>query len=769
MARREVPQRWAWIYGENGEVVATDPGARVNRQHTASRLNQLNPLLLDGQMVQERDTGALKVGDGNSRWQDLPYFVGAVAGLSDEQLSEALDAKGLLTQADADAAYAPQIGGIYVANSHGLKGDWTGGDANTGTGTNDTAALLALIDAIPDGSTILFSPASTYRLDPMEIVGRSLTLDFQGAHIITKLMDGVDFATATPFISWSSEVTAPYNTSSAGVARGGIEVVTNPYSLSNDFVQDEYVIVRDHKPVAKWDTDVNVSWVGRGEINIVRSISPSSGIVRMQVPLSHDYEPHFSNYPTMRRILTPATPIIRNIGRISDTNPGGEYTGDVETTGAHLFYFYGCIDPLVQNVAANGWQNQITAFNSCLRPISDNVRGRNPFQVGGGHGYGGRMVHCVDGEFYRSEMYGVRHVVNYVGSARCGSRECKSFVPAGVSYQTHGLRSRDIYSIDDTVIGGNGAGWAHGNDSFRADFGYRIVRPRYYGENRAIVARSRSTGMRIEDPEIHTSDTGIAVSGAAGDVVIDLRQGLVEIFGSDADAYAVQAFDGTGTGTFKPGDVTVRGPGSLVGTRALVSLDVDGAARVDGFEYDQGDSQVLHWDGSAWVEVEGGGGVTLDTDQTITGAKSMSRVGFFGTSALAVKPSATDDLGTVLSALGLRTAGTAYPITTSGAVALTGGVRTSVATRTANHTVTVTNPPHCLVDATSGNITITLPNTGSAGHRFLIKKIDGSANTVAVVSASIDGASSVILDAQYEWVEVVSTFTVGIWFIVGRG
>ncbi len=83
----------------------------------------------------------------------------------------------------------------------------------------------------------------------------------------------------------------------------------------------------------------------------------------------------------------------------------------------------------MENVRAEGWENHIVNFNKCLRPRTIDIEGRNPFQTGSGHGYIGRMTHCVDGEFTRSVAYGTRHVANYVASARCGSRSCRSYRP----------------------------------------------------------------------------------------------------------------------------------------------------------------------------------------------------------------------------------------------------------------------------------------------------------------------------------------------------
>lgn len=65
------------------------------------------------------------------------------------------------------------------------------------------------------------------------------------------------------------------------------------------------------------------------------------------------------------------------------------------------------------------------------------------------------------------------------------------------------------------------------------------------------------------------------------------------------------------------------------------------------------------------------------TTGTKIGTATSQKLGFYNAAPI-VQPGATTDLGTVLSNLGLRTAGTAYPITTSGTVTLSG--TTTVAT-----------------------------------------------------------------------------------------
>ena len=65
------------------------------------------------------------------------------------------------------------------------------------------------------------------------------------------------------------------------------------------------------------------------------------------------------------------------------------------------------------------------------------------------------------------------------------------------------------------------------------------------------------------------------------------------------------------------------------------------------------------------------------------------------------------------------------------------------------------------VDATSGAVTITLPDPGEArGRKITVKKIDGSGNAVTVTTKSgtdtIDGATSSALSSQYDFINIQS-------------
>lgn len=172
------------------------------------------------------------------------------------------------------------------------------------------------------------------------------------------------------------------------------------------------------------------------------------------------------------------------------------------------------------------------------------------------------------------------------------------------------------------------------------------------------------------------------------------------------------------------------------------------------------------------MTIANGTNVTLATGTgTMFGTATSQKIAFLG-SAPAIQQAATTDLGSVLSTFGLRAAGGAYPLATSGLVALTGPLRYSQTARTAGATLTAgTSSPNQLIDATTAAITITLAATATAGYVFFIKKVDSSANAVTIQSGtgnSIDGAQTYILSAQWQGVEIVSTTVSGAWRIIGK-
>jgi hypothetical protein len=91
----------------------------------------------------------------------------------------------------------------------------------------------------------------------------------------------------------------------------------------------------------------------------------------------------------------------------------------------------------------------------------------------------------------------------------------------------------------------------------------------------------------------------------------------------------------------------------------------------------------------------------------------------------------------------------------------------ATSTKTSNYTLSSTDTV-IFADATSGNVTITLPAASSiAGYRFYIKRVDGSGNTCSVARSSsdtIDGQTSVSLPQQYTSLTLVSDGSA--WYII---
>jgi hypothetical protein len=85
------------------------------------------------------------------------------------------------------------------------------------------------------------------------------------------------------------------------------------------------------------------------------------------------------------------------------------------------------------------------------------------------------------------------------------------------------------------------------------------------------------------------------------------------------------------------------------------------------------DSANLTYDGTTLTLGDANNIAVNTTTGTKIGTATSQKLGFYNAIPI-VQPLATTDLGTVLSNLGLRAVGTAYPITTSGAINFTGGL-----------------------------------------------------------------------------------------------
>jgi len=97
----------------------------------------------------------------------------------------------------------------------------------------------------------------------------------------------------------------------------------------------------------------------------------------------------------------------------------------------------------------------------------------------------------------------------------------------------------------------------------------------------------------------------------------------------------------------------------------------------------------------------------------------------------------------------------------------TGAEVKPITTKTANYTLTSTDYT-ILVDATSGNLTMTLPSASSStGRIYNIKKIDASANTVTLQANGaelIDGTNTKVISMQWSNINIQSNGTS--WYIL---
>lgn len=108
---------------------------------------------------------------------------------------------------------------------------------------------------------------------------------------------------------------------------------------------------------------------------------------------------------------------------------------------------------------------------------------------------------------------------------------------------------------------------------------------------------------------------------------------------------------------------------------------------------------------------------------------------------------------------------------TTGEVRTGAAVQKKVADITSNTTLSAAHH-HVFVDATSGNLTITLPAlsaavTSGSGREYIIHRVDGTANTVTVDgngSETINGLASIDINTQYSVLRVIARSTGTGWY-----
>lgn len=391
---------------------------------------------------------------------------------------------------------------VLRAADYGIKGDWTGG--LTGSGTNETATIQALIDRAPSGSTIIFEPTATYRFDNLIISGKVVHLDFNGAALVVKPWDG-SASSAPAAIHVTGSTTTPRAISPA-VAGAKVVTLTTP-AESADFAVGDLVVVQDDAVLTGWDGNRNQ--VGRRELNYVSAINSGTGAITLSSPL----EQTFDTTPKVSKVNALLAPTIKNISSMVQIDAGGGWSttntdfAGVDTNTPHLISVRYAIRPRVESVTCSQWDMQALVFSYCDQPYAGDVSGRFPYRpTVGGHGYLGRMIACRNGRFDRLYSNGVRHTADYVMTIDCGSTNCVAVDTVISSYVAHGIQAFRTYSTDDVVIQSSTAafGWGLGNPTFGADYGFIITRPRFRGVGNVFQANYNSTGLTVLDADVVT-------------------------------------------------------------------------------------------------------------------------------------------------------------------------------------------------------------------------------------------------------------------------
>lgn len=188
--------------------------------------------------------------------------------------------------------------------------------------------------------------------------------------------------------------------------------------------------------------------------------------------------------------------------------------------------------------------------------------------------------------------------------------------------------------------------------------------------------------------------------------------------------------------------------------------------------------------GNGQVSASSSGGVSISGNDVILG--SSSSIAFSGnplfgmryfnstgliitnTSSNNATPSSMLVVANGGASIGANVAAPTNGLIVSGRTRLT-GLEAEIITRTSDYTVTETDHT-ILVDASSGNVTITLRTAVGSKQLYNIKRIDNSGNTVTVTTTSsqtIDGATTYTgLSAQYKYVQVQANGTA--YFIISN-
>lgn len=161
--------------------------------------------------------------------------------------------------------------GAYFTSDYGVVGNGT---------TNDTAALQNMIDTLPDGARIVAPPGARLLLDGVQVVGRSIDLDFSQATLIKNANASVLHVSGT----WS-EIQSGVTVSPSATSPTSLVSVPNPSAYSAGSVVKVYS--NDENTFARNPNDGRYAHLG--EFGTVTEVNSSEGWVRISPQLIHDY------------------------------------------------------------------------------------------------------------------------------------------------------------------------------------------------------------------------------------------------------------------------------------------------------------------------------------------------------------------------------------------------------------------------------------------------------------------------------------------------
>lgn len=454
---------------------------------------------------------------------------------------------------------------IYVEQFKRLDGE-----------TDDTGRFQRAIDSAPEGASIILDPSVTYYWTSVKSK-KSLTINLNGANGVLN-----PHATQTPAIWFQGDKGESQPLTVTAVEGGRTITVTD----ATVFKKGDYIVISDNFVTSPWSA-TGSSYTGRSEMNMVVSISGNVITLLRQLEWAYDLGVSASVSKITNLIKQPK---VINSGNLVEVDPKADSKNQPALSGkGHIFQFEYCLLPEVDRIVLDGWQMHIVNMYRCIFGLTSKIQAKNPFRpMAGGHGYGARYDSCIGGIMEKCYIEGSRHLVDW---SRCYdglSQNNFSVNPSGVSYYTHGLGSKRIRSVNDSVNGSTTSdeGWCMGDPEFSKDYDFIVENPIFRGVGTGIAMKTGSQRMRVINPSIHSrGDTAIAVTRGANDFT--MIGGEVDNFNtSSAMKYnvLVQATTGSGTQIEHPKNITIKGT-KFIGN-GIVRIEAEGDIVVEDTIFD---------------------------------------------------------------------------------------------------------------------------------------------------------------------------------------